>query len=431
MENNIQKYEQFNNLINEHFKYDEDTEELIFVEKECSISDLENYLIQGVTPNKRRGNYYISKDELNFKFFVDRSEFQNKVRFEDINFDIYIKNFNNSIFVYISKDKSTFKDFTKTNSFLISNTQTYFESKDLFTSNYRNSNLEFEFVDFYSEVSNKIVFSSITERNKVTFKIPLAGSLKLNEAIDYRPNFISFKESLNSVNKTMPIFIKRSLIDHLYNITQNCYETFFEKLDVILKEAKLNFNVYLHELSLDDIINDYSEYKIKFFKEQTEIQSKISTQVIALPLSIAGVLFAIYKLKETITPIIIIIIGLLLFLTYASYIFSIFISDLNRIKIQTDKDFAKLHRHKFFQEHDDEFKDLEKTKRWLNKRTDSLRFGLIGYSFIIYLLNTAAIFYSVYLLNPFEINLLFWIYVILSLSIIIILQLYIFKDRTQ
>ena len=124
----------------------------------------------------------------------------------------------------------------------------------------------------------------------------------------------------------------------------------------------LNYNVFLHELSLDKIKTDYKEYKQKYFASQNDILSKISTQVLALPISIAASAFSLFNLKGELFPTLIVIFGLVSYIIYVTFIVKIYFSDINNLNILSQRDFQILKIHPFFNENKDELNYFEDIK---------------------------------------------------------------------
>jgi len=423
--------EDFKNLfdkISGHYSYNTENKEFTF---DSLLTDYAIPLLNAVNFERRRNKSIVQKENLPFAYFDSYDEFISEVVKEDLDQNIIIANYNNSIFTYLVDEGKSYKDFKEFESYLISNAIVFFQSKIHFQNQSTHNEFEFEFVDFYSESARKIIFSSLIDKKRVGFVFPQAGIIELDENIDFRKSYNDFINGFNTENKTFPIFLKKSLISNLYLETKNSYKAFFDKLEIIIKEAKLNFNVYLHELSFDDMKKDYEEYKTRYFKEQTEMLSKLSNQVIALPVSLAGTLFALYKMKESLTAVIIVLIGLALFLFYMSYIVSIYKNDLSRLIKQIEKDFDKLYQHKFFQQHKEEFHDLGNTKNWLIRRAKNLRTGLISYSIIVWLLNISVMVFSYFMYNPFELNAGFLCIVSWLIILIAIINLITFSEKKE
>lgn len=428
MEKMINEYKNLFCKISGHYTYDTDSKALTF-DARLNSYDVES--LNDVFSEERRGKSIVSKENLPFSYFDNLDEFISEVNIKDLERDVVIANYKNSVFVYLVNENKSYKDFELYDCYLITNTRAFFQSKVHFEKQTELNVLEFEFVDFYSESARKITFSSLIDKKKVVFIFPKAGVIKLNENLDYEKSYNDFIAAFNADNNTFPIFLKKSLISNLYLETENTYCAFFDKLDKIIKEAKLNFNVYLHELSFEDMKKEYEEYKVRFFKEQTEILSKLSTQILALPISLAGTMFAVYNLKETVVAVVIVIVGLALFLLYTSYIVFIYKNDISRLNKEIAKDYNKLQQHKFFIKHKEELIDFKESKDWLVKRANNLRKGLISYSVILWILNLSVMVYSYYMYFCFEFNAMFIIIVACLIILTIVANIALFAKSKE
>src|SRR5690606_4683270 len=105
----------------------------------------------------------------------------------------------------------------------------------------------------------------------------------------------------------------------------------FEKLNEITNSARINFEIYLNNLSIDKIRKDYDEYKSKYFKDVSEILNNLTQKIICLPIFIATTLFAIEKVKESPIFLIIIIIAILITTIYLILLLRINFYDLKYI----------------------------------------------------------------------------------------------------
>lgn len=195
------------------------------------------------------------------------------------------------------------------------------------------------------------------------------------------------------------MFLKNSIISNLLYEEKNAFVVFFQKIDAVFYEAKLNYNVFIHELSLDKIKTDYKEYKQKYFASQNDILSKITTQVLALPISIAASAFSLYNLKGEIFPTIIVLFGLVSYIVFVTFIVSIYFTDIINLNVLAQRDYQLLKSHPFFNDNKDELNYFEKIKNKLFERLESLKIGLNIFTFIMWISSTCLVFYSFNMLS--------------------------------
>jgi len=385
-------------LITFDFQYDDnDTKELQFVNSMDIISFLKEENFESYELKQNR--ICIKKNKLPFVYFDNEIEFTNQVKDEDFNRPIIINNYAEiSNYLYFENNLTYLNDeLSKIK--LIKNAQAVKETKCLFKDLSNKEKYGIEIVDNYSISNLVITFISLKDKTKVNLEFKPTGTLKLNNEIDYSEKICTLVEYLTKENKQFSVFLKNSIISNLIYDETNAFELFFERIDKILYEAKLNYNVFLHELSLDKIKTDYKEYKQKFFASQNDILSKITTQVIALPVSIAVSAFSLYNLKGEIFPTIIVLFGLISYIIYVTFILSIYFSDITNLNTMAQRDYKILKKHPFFKENIEELTYFNEIKNNLFDRLKSLKKGLNIFTFIMWISSTCLVFFSLKMLS--------------------------------
>lgn len=373
------------------FSYDQEiTKELQLNYSEELKNILENNLISFELQNSK---LVINKRNLPFTFFDDTNEFLTQIRLLDFEKPIIINNYQNSLPAYYS-DIYECSKLAKLNyeNYLLSNAKTFLASNVYFKSKYDENQLNFEFIDDYSISNGTITFSSLSEKKRIKFLFTPTGTIALNPQIDYTSKFNEFK-SLMQESKQYPVFIKRSLIKNLIHSSLNPYLAFFENLDQIINEAKLDFNVYLHELSIDKIKAEYKDYKQKYFSSQNEILNKLTNQIIAVPLSISATVFAISRLEGKVMPLFIVCFGLLCYIGYVSFLIKFFVRDILILHSQASHDYKYLSDQTFFKENKDQLHYFKQVKTSIDDRLHDLYRGLQFFTIIMWFSSTLLLVY--------------------------------------
>lgn len=383
-------------LITYNFQYDEaDTKELQFVNSSDFTSFLKDENFKDFEEKQNR--ICIKKNKLPFVYFNNEDEFINQVKDDDFKKPILIDNYKDNYLYF--ENNFTYLNNGLSNINLIKNGLAVKEVKAFFKDLSNKEKYGIEIVDNYSNSNLVITFISLKDKTKVNLDFKPTGTLKLSNDIDYYTKVNSLIEYLIKENKQFSVFLKNSIISNLLYEEKDVFALFFEKIDKIFYEAKLNYNVFLHELSLDKIKTDYKEYKQKYFASQNDILSKISTQVLALPISIAASAFSLFNLKGELFPTIIVFFGLVSYITYVTFIVRIYFSDINNLNILAQRDFQILKTHPFFNENRDELNYFEEIKNNLFDRLKSLKMGLNIFTFIMWISSTGLLFYSFYMLS--------------------------------
>lgn len=335
----------------------------------------------------------IERINLPFAFFEDLYEFQLQIKLADFEKPIIINSFSNINSVYYSEKYESSKiDKLPSDNFLFQNAKIFLESIAYFKSKYKENELSFEFIDDFSVSNGAITFSSISEKKRIKFLFSPTGVIELESKVDYTTKFNEFVSLMNE-SKQYPVFIKKSLIKNLLNSSINPYIGFFEKLDLIILEAKLDFNVYLHELSIDKIKADYNEYKQRYFSSQNEILNKLTNQVIAVPLSISATVFAISRLEGKVLPLFIVCFGLLCYIGYVSFLIKFFVRDILILNSQSNHDYKNLSDQSFFKENKNELIYFQQVKTSIDNRLSDLFLGLQYFTVIMWFSSGLLVIY--------------------------------------
>lgn len=234
------------------------------------------------------------------------------------------------------------------NNFLFSNSKSFYEFIEYIKSQEIDADEAFHFVDYVNKTNRKIVFTSLSEKGRLIIKY-YNEIQNFSHKKNYSTSFEDFKTCFSKENLHLPKFLKNSIIEFSAksNNEIRIYE-FFENLESIIKTAKINFEIYLNNLSIDTIKKDYDEYKSKYFKEISEILSNITQKIIGLPIVIATTLFALEKVQISVQFLSMVLITILVTNIYLILLLKINFNDLSYIKSISERDYKKLISNKFF-----------------------------------------------------------------------------------
>ena len=395
--------ELYHNLVIAHknlFEYDSDeTKELRF--EDCTAVR-EILLKANIEIEEKQQKLCFEKSKLPFSFYSDLVEYKKEVTHHALNKDCVIHLYEGEAYLwYELKSDSTFKNRERVEeNYVFSNAKTYFNLLNFLRKKSNHVPGESDFTDFFSKTNRKIILASLSNQRRITFVYPQVGLPELDFETDYKCKFEEFR-NLFTENKHFPIFLKNSIISTLDNKVKNSFLHFFQHLGKINLDAKLNFNVYLHQLSIDKIKSEYKEYKQKYYNTQSDILSKLSSQVFALPISIAGTAFALYKLEDAKFALVIICLGLIGFIVYLSNLVSIYRNDLKILNQQIQREFETISDQVFFIENPSELKYFKEIKIDLEKRVNKLYTSIKIFSVCIWLSVIFLVIYGTVLIFRF------------------------------
>jgi len=331
----------------------------------------------------------INKTEFPFLIFTSISDF------------LKLSNFQKQLneLMVIIKDKKpisfingeTFVNFIENETNFINNVFAYWEFIDFLKTKDTNDDNSFHFIDYFNQDYRKIVLSNLTDKGRIIIKytniIPT-----FDEKINYKNKLNEFINCFNENNNHLPKFLKNSLIEYSSRYSdEDRMENIFNNLNQIVLTAKINFEVYLNNLSIDSIKKDYDEFKSKYFEELSDILSNMTNKIIGLPIGISATLFAVSKIENNPIFLILILLTLIVTLFYISLLLKINFKDVIYISQIYKKDFDSLQNNNFFKKFPDEIKDFEIVKDRITSRIKHLKLIVESYFWVLGISNIILI----------------------------------------
>jgi len=299
-----------------------------------------------------------------------------------------------------AKDQKTFVDFVeKSDNYFFSNIIAYFEFLEFLKVQEHKEDNVFYFVDHFSWDNRLIVFTTLKKVGKMTISIPSnVPFFKENHSL--KANVEKFYRAFDENNKHLPKFIKNELFKFLSKERrENRFCKFLEKLDEILIRAEQNFEIYLNDLSLENLKKDYIEHKDKYFQQLRDVLGKISNQIIALPLTITASAFATYKSFDNAFLLSIIILAFIAFTVYSLFNLRLQLEDINDVGHSSQQDYDKLKASAFFVKYPKELNSFEQINSKIRRRLKLLCSTIYTYYFTLALTNLLFLSYCAYQLS--------------------------------
>jgi hypothetical protein len=216
----------------------------------------------------------------------------------------------------------------------------------------------------------------------------LTDDIKLGYAL--REFKLAFQES----NKHFPKFIKIELINELSKVTKSeRIELLLKKLNDIIYMASQNFEIYLHDLSLENLKNDFIDHKNKYFLLLRESLSKLTNQMIGLPIVISASIFGTYKISDSPISIFMVIFVFIIYMLYSVQLLKLQKEDIVDLKNTFSSDFRKLAKQDYFIKYPNDLADFKLTARNLNERFRSIINAIDLYFFFFSVSSTVFVLY--------------------------------------
>ena len=354
---NIKSHKEFYEILTSFSNYEISTSFIELEKEDVKIIQFENL---GFSIEKLHANNRIILDN-NFKVFKSIQSFllSNRIKNDD---NIIILDSEKTLSFIKGKSYVDFKE--EDNYFLFLNSISFLDFlKKLKNLEEEEIDHSFHFIDSYNRDNRKITLVSIAEKSRLN--INYENSIPFfNDNIDYTKGYHKFIDCFNSANKNLPRFLKTATINTVINFSPNeRIKLFFENLDSIVYKAKVNFEVYLNELSLDNLKKEYDEVKTKYFNNLSEVLSKLTTNILALPIAIATLLFSIEKLKDIPLYLYILIAIILSTSLFISSLLRINFNDLSFTQKLLDKDYENLIENNFFTKFQEEKTIFDEVKK--------------------------------------------------------------------
>jgi hypothetical protein len=312
----------------------------------------------------------------------------------------------NNVISYI--DNSAYVNFTlDKNYFLIGNTQTYLQFQNFLKEQEKEVDGTFHFVDSYNKDLRKIIFVSLSEKGRLNISYNILCPL-FDTSKDISSGFKRYQECFSEENGTLAKFLKSSTISIVSNFpAETRFRQFVENLNEIVDKARINFDVYLNELSIDKIKKDYDDVKSKYFNNLSEILSKLSQNILVLPIGIAGILFAIEKIKDSPAFLYLLIAAISITSIYISLLLRIHFRDLIYISKVFNYDFNTLIENNFFKKYPEESVLFDEIKTRIMDRVTFLKFIVESYFWVMNLSNVFILDLLLHYLKVKEMGIVF------------------------
>ncbi|WP_445453529.1 hypothetical protein [Flavobacterium sp. 25HG05S-40] len=339
----------------------------------------------------------VEKEDLQLKIYND---FASYLKLTEVNNNLNVLILNQTGKPYSLIAGTTYIDFKeKPENYFFKNAISFYNFIDFLKTQEIDSEEAFHFVDYLNDVARKIVFTSLTDKGRLIIKYH-NEIYHFNENFNLNNSLENFITCFAEQNNHLPKFLKSSIIEYAsrYDIENRIFKV-FEELNDITNSARINFEIYLNNLSIDQIRKEYDEYKSKYFKEVSEILSNITQKIIGFPILIASTLFAIEKVKENPLFLILLIIVILITNIYMILLLKINFNDLTYIDTISNQDFKTLKENNFFTKYPAELEIFTKIKSRIISRIKYLTIITESYFWILGVTNVATIGFVLLYLN--------------------------------
>jgi hypothetical protein len=344
-------------------------------------------------------NMEIDLNELPFNSFFDEADFLERVTRNSWQKSILILTKN--IYYSIVERKTYVSNLVNDQYFLINNNFYCFKFLDFLKTQEHQENSAFYFVDYLNWDTYHLVLTSLKKDGKIEILLPRKG-VDIRTDVKLPIAVTEFIKAFDESNRHYPKFIKTELISNISKIEKSKrLETLLSNLNEIIYAASQNFEIYIHDLSLENLKKDFIEHKNKYFIQLRDILSKLTNQILGLPIVIGASVFSTYKVSDS-NPTLLIILGVFfLYSFYTVFLLKLQKEDIQDIKFSFVSDFDKIQASPFFVKFPEELKEFGKAKNNLDSRIRSLITAIDLY-FLFFSVSTIA--FALYVENQLKIS---------------------------
>ena len=328
-------------------------------------------------------------EDLPFFFYWGEQDFRDKIFTKNgatfnrsFDSDLAVINQENSQienYFFDGKNKKTFVDLAEDpNNFLFLNSRAYIAFIQFLSQKEHQEDAFFYFVDHFSWEKDEIVFVSAQKEGKLTIPFPRVIP-EFDQKINYSIRLKNFIDSFPDNDKTqkLPKFIKAELFKQLaVKPKSERLMAWISSMDEILNVANQNFEVYLADVSMSNVKKQYIETKDKYFAQLRDILGKITSQIVALPVSTSAVALVSYTLPKTYDQnfSLSIIAGAFgIYTFFALHLLKLYLNDIDDSAEQISFDFKSLDTDDFFAKFKDEKQYFADIKTKLERKMSIMR----------------------------------------------------------
>jgi len=364
---------------------------------------------------KHSGNKFIRIQKSILSFSI----FENEDDFLKISVVERVKSYNGDILIISKKNGNSISyinnisyiNFNKENSFHFFTNAFYYVVFINFLKSLDNEKEDaFHFIDYFNKDNKKIVLTSLSEKSRIIIKYKnVIPSFSAN--VDYSKYVIDFLKLFEENNNQITKFLKNSFIEFASRYDfDNRLPNIFTNLTKIIETALLNFEIYINNLSIDKLKEEYNKYKSKYFNDISDILSKLTQKIIGLPIVFATTLFVINKITNDNTDNNSLFLYILIAIIFISSIFinsllKIHYKDLLSLHLSFTRDYNTLKNNNFFRKYPDEIEDFKDIKDNVDSKISILKYVTIGYYWLLNLSNLLLIYF---ILKKVSLNIFDW-----------------------
>lgn len=349
-------------------------------------------------------NHIIDIKNLPFRYFHNIEEFSAKIKFDnfDLKNEIVVKLHTSLAFLDPVKAKVVSNDIEALEKNSLENSLEYVQFVRFLVDKSKSENEAYNLVDYYDNFNEELAF--ISSNSSARLKIPITNHIPFTKLRKGKLSVIDkLDSSLSQNTRVFQLFLKAQIFKELERVpVMDRFTSLFLKIEELCNKAQVDYDLYVSELSIDEVKERYQLFRSKFFSETSDILKSTSSYIIGLPITTLGGAYAVYNVKDSLPVLLLICLSLFAATGIVLYILFHFNEDLISIHETAGSDYNLLISHKFFDKQPDEKKIFESMNERLSTKVlnthriikaEFWTIGLIISGLIVFTLSVQSIFY--------------------------------------
>ncbi len=141
-------------------------------------------------------------------------------------------------------------------------------------------------------------------------------------------------------------FLNNEICKALSNVdVRDRYVEFIKQYELIIKSATLDFEIYLKDFSFDKVKTKFRESRDKYFQALQDVNSKFSSKISSLVISVAATVFATFRFKSEASSFsgLLVLAVYIVYTLYSSYEIACLREDILIIKTNFYREFNEVY----------------------------------------------------------------------------------------
>lgn len=252
----------------------------------------------------------------------------------------------------------------------------------------------FNFIDYYNTSKNSFLLVSSGSRSVIKIPSTYEDDIRKIDPLNTHSNLENFKKLVISEKDKTIHFLKNEIIKRSKSNSNNLLNIFWN-FDDIFRSAYKSYLIFIEDISLEKLQNEYDEFKNEYLRSYSDLISKILFKIISAPITFGAVTFALSRIQSN-TLIITLLAGLIATSILIYYSLKSHLMDLITITHQLETKSNQIKSFEFFKVNNDEVRELEKYLTLVKNKIKLAITFLIASFLLTFLFTSIVVAYPIF-----------------------------------